>query len=181
MARLGSLEVLSYLLIISLVRELGPLLTAIVVILRSGSAIALEIGYMNVLGETEGLEMQGIPTLHFLCIPRLLGVSVAVICLIIIFDLVAIAGGFFALWAYQGINVWSFLYNLAVTIRRTDFLIVLTKSLCFGLTIPVVCLYNGFMAYGSITTVPPRVSRALVDCLIYCVFFNVTISVIFSL
>ncbi|MEW5724907.1 MAG: ABC transporter permease, partial [Thermodesulfobacteriota bacterium] len=128
----------------------------------------------------EGLEMQGIPTFHFLCIPRLVGVSVAVICLIILFDLIAIAGGFFAAWTITGVTVWDFLYNLAAGVRRSDFLVVLTKGLCFGVTIPVVCLYHGFQAAGAITTVPPQVSKALVECLLYCVVLNIMISFAFS-
>ncbi|MEW6264757.1 MAG: ABC transporter permease [Thermodesulfobacteriota bacterium] len=180
LARLGNLEGLSVLLIAALIREIGPLVTAIIVVLRSGSAIALEIGYMKVLGEIEGLEMQGIPTLHLLCAPRLLGVATAVVCLIIIFDMISVVGGFFAAWALTDITAWSYFRDLASTIQRSDFLVVLVKGLCFGLMIPVVCMYNGFLAEGAITSVPPRVSRALVDCLLYSVFLNIIVSVSFS-
>ena len=177
--RLGSLDQLGVILIISLIREIGPMLTAIIVILRSGSAIALEIGYMNVLGEIDGLEMQGVSALHFLGVPRLFGVALSVVCLVVFFDIIAIVGGFFAVWILLDITVVTFIHSMLVEIRAVDFLIVLSKSLCFGLTIPVVCLHGGFSAQKSITNVPPRVSRALVDCLIYCVFFNIIISAAF--
>ena len=180
LAKIGTLESLSVLLIVTLVREAGPLLTAIIITLRSGSAIALEIGYMNVLGEIEGLEMQGIPILHFICIPRLIGVAVASVCLVIMFDLIAIAGGFFAAWMITGTTVWDFLYGLATAVERSDFLVVLGKGLSFGITIPIVCMYHGFQARNAITTVPPQVSKALVECLIYCVVLNIMISFSFS-
>lgn len=180
LSRIGSQESLSTLLIAILIREMGPLLTAIIVILRSGSAIALEMGYMNVLHEIEGLEMQGIPPLHFLCIPRLVGVAIAVICLIILFDLIAIAGGYFAAWAIENLNIWNFIYNLAGAISISDFLVVVIKGVCFGFIIPTVCLYNGFRAQGAVNDIPPRVSRAMVDCLIYCVVFSLLITLIFS-
>lgn len=180
LSSIGAQESLATFLIAILLRELGPLLTAIIVVLRSGSAIALEIGYMNVLGEIEGLEMQGIPTLHFLFVPRLLGVTISVVCLVIVFDLIAIAGGFFAAWILTDVNVWNLLHDLAASISRNDFIIVLAKALCFGVIIPVVCMYNGFLAKTAITSIPPRVSRALVDCLLYCVFFSVIITAAYS-
>ena len=177
--QLGSLDQLSVLLVIVLIREIGPNFTAIIVVLRSGSAIAMEIGYMNTLGEIEGLEMQGIPAMHFLCTPRLIGVTISVLCLIILFDFIAVAVGFLAFSVIKGITPWSFYYNLAASMEVEDFLLVAVKGLCFGLTIPVVCLYNGFMAEGSITNVPPMVSRALVDCLINIVFLSIIISAAF--
>ena len=176
LSKLGSPEQISILIIVILIRELGPLLTAIIIILRSGSAIAMEIGYMNVLGEIEGLEMQGIPTLHFLAVPRLIGVTVSVICLIILFDLIALTGGFLAFYALKGVSVLKFLFDLAGNLRAADFWIVALKGISFGLTIAVVCLYHGFMARDAITSVPPRVSRALLDSLIYCVIFSILIT-----
>jgi phospholipid/cholesterol/gamma-HCH transport system permease protein len=177
--KLGSIDDLSVLIIVILVRELGPLLTAVIVILRSGSAIAMEIGYMRVLGELEGLEMQGISTMHFLGIPRLIGVATSVVCLMIVFDMVSVAGGFFAAWVIEDISVGTFLNNIAASLTFSDFVVVALKGLCFGLVIPVVCMYHGFMAEKAITNVPPRVSRALVDCLIYCVMFNIAITAAF--
>jgi phospholipid/cholesterol/gamma-HCH transport system permease protein len=179
LAKLGSMDELAILLIVVLIRELGPILSAMIILLRSGSAIALEIGYMNVLGEIEGLQMQGIPVMHFLCVPRLIGVSTAVLCIVILFDIIAITGGFFAAWIIQDINFWSFLYTLSTTLTRSDFALVVVKGLIFGIMIPVVCLYHGFQARDAITNVPPRVSRALVDCLLYTVFLNILISVAF--
>lgn len=180
LAKVGGLQSLGVVLITVLIREIGPLAVAVIITLRSGSAIALEIGYMNVLGEIEALEMQGIPTLHFICVPRLVGVTVAVVCLMILFDLVAIAGGFFAAWTVTGTTVWNFLYSLSVEVKRSDIMIVLTKGICFGLTIPVVCMYHGFQAQGAITAVPLQVSKALVGCLLYCVVLNIMISFTFS-
>jgi len=177
---IGARDALAGFLIGTLVREVGPILTATIVILRSGSAIALEIGYMNVLGEVDGLQMQGVPALHFLTVPRLFGVATAVICLIIIFELTAIAGGVFAAWTLVDINVLDLLNELAVALKGTDFMVVLAKGLCFGLIIPTICIYEGLMAQEAITSLPPRVSRALVDCLLYCVFTSILISAAYS-
>lgn len=172
----GNLDGLATVLITSIVREGGPLLTAMIIVLRSGSAIAMEIGYMKVLGEIEGVEMQGIPIVHFLFIPRLVGVAVSVMCLMVIFDVIGVVGGLFASWTVMDVTAWDYFYRLGSTLKYNDFLMVLTKGLCFGVIIPVVCMHDGFQAQKAITSVPPMVSRALVDCLIYVVLFNILIS-----
>jgi phospholipid/cholesterol/gamma-HCH transport system permease protein len=179
LVRVGQSDELSTIMILILVRELGPMLTAIVIILRSGSAITMEIGYMKVLGEIEGLEMQGIHPLHYLAVPRLIGVTLAVFCLMIIFNLVAIAGGFIAVWALEGLAIWKLLYDMAGNMNPSTFFLVAIKGISFGLIIPTVCLFKGFQAEGAITSVPPRVSQALVNCLIYCVLVSILISIAF--
>lgn len=180
LSQLGNIEGLSLLLITALVREAGPILTSIVIILRSGSAIALEIGYMNVLGEMDGLRMQGVPVIHLICMPRLIAVTTAVVCLMVFFVFAALGGGAVTMWFYNGLHPWSFFYDLAVNVQASDFHIVILKGLCFGLVIPTVCMHNGFQARGAITGVPPRVSRALVECLIYCIFLNIILSFVFQ-
>jgi phospholipid/cholesterol/gamma-HCH transport system permease protein len=181
LTRVGSREGLASLLAIVVIREVGPLLTAVIVILRSGSAIAIEMGYMTVLREIESIEMQGIHPLHLLAAPRLLGVTAAVVCLSVFFDVVCISGGFFAAWALLDVPPWALLSDLVRALGGTDVMVGSVKALFFGLTISLVCLYHGLRAGGAVTNIPPRVSRALVQCFIACVLVNVLISAIFYL
>jgi phospholipid/cholesterol/gamma-HCH transport system permease protein len=181
LTRVGSREVLASLLTVVIIREVGPLLTAVVVILRSGSAIAIEMGYMTVLGEIESIEMQGIDPLHFLAIPRLVGVTVAVVCLIVFFNVVSIIGGFVAAWALVDIPFWALFYDLARAVNGIDLIVGSVKALMFGLTIALVCMFHGFRTGDAITNIPPQVSSAMVDCFILCTFFNVLISALFYL
>jgi phospholipid/cholesterol/gamma-HCH transport system permease protein len=120
--------------------------------------------------------MQGLPVFHVLAGPRLIGVMVSMLCLMILFDLVAVVGGFLTIWAVSGIAIGNFFINLASAFRWQDFLVVGLKGVVFGLIIPVVCIYHGLKAEGNITSVPPRVSQALVDCLAYMVVFSILIS-----
>lgn len=180
-SRFGGRESLVPFLVMVIVREVGPLATAVIVTLRSGSAVAVEIGYMSVLGEMEGLEMQGIHPFHLLALPRLAGVALAVVCLFICFGLVAIVGGFLAAWAMIDLSPWRLFYDLGQSITGTDLIVGLSKALAFGLTIPLVCLYHGFRVGQAVTTIPPQVSRALVDCFIYCIIVNIIISALFYL
>lgn len=177
LATLGNQEALNIIIVVTLMRGIGPLITAMIILLRSGSAIALEIGYMNVLGEIEGLEMQGIPVLHFLCIPRLIGVLVSVLCMIVVFNVVAVAGGYLVGRAMNFFTFSDYIYNIGVAIKWTDFVSMFLKGVSFGLIIPVVCMHSGFQAQGAITNVPPRVSQALVDCMLYLIVANIIITV----
>jgi len=181
LTRVGSREGLATLLTVVIIREAGPLLTAVVVTLRSGSAVAIEMGYMTVLREIESLEMQGIHPLHLLVAPRLLGVMVAVICLSVFFDVVCIGGGFFAAWVLLDVPPWALLSDVIRALGGTDVLVGSVKALFFGIFISLVCLYHGFRAGEAMTNIPPRVSRALVQCFIVCVLVNVLISAIFYL
>lgn len=181
LTRVGSREILATLLTVVIIRELGPLLTAVIVIIRSGSAIAVEMGYMSVLSEIESIEMQGINPLHLLAIPRLAGVTVAVVCLFVFFDMVSIFGGFLAAWVLVDVQLWTLFIDLARAITGTDFIVGSVKATLFGITISLVCLYHGLNAGGAVTNIPPQVSRALVDCFIFCTVFNVVISALFYL
>jgi phospholipid/cholesterol/gamma-HCH transport system permease protein len=181
LSRVGSREGLASLLTVVIIREVGPLLTGVVVTLRSGSAIAIEMGYMTVLREIESIEMQGIHPLHLLVAPRLLGVTVAVICLSVFFDVVSIGGGFFAAWVLLDVPPWALLSDLIRALGGTDVMVGSVKALFFGVTISLVCLYHGFRAGEAMTNIPPRVSRAMVQCFIVCVLVNVLISAIFYL
>ena len=181
LTRVGSREVLASLLSVVIIREVGPFLTAVIVILRSGSAIAIEMGYMSVLREIESIEMQGINPLHLLAIPRLVGVTVAVICLVVFFNVVSLFGGFLAAWALVDVPLHTLFDDLALAVSGTDFIVGSVKSVMFGLIISLVCLYHGFTTIEAITNVPQQVSRALVYCFILCIFFNVLISALFYL
>ncbi len=111
--RVGGEEVIGSLLVIIIIRELGPLVTAVVVILRSGTAISIELGYMKVLKEIQTLSMQGINPLHLIAIPRLIGMIISLICLFVIFDIVAILGGAIDAWILKEIPLSNFLNTVA--------------------------------------------------------------------
>jgi phospholipid/cholesterol/gamma-HCH transport system permease protein len=129
LTRVGSRNVLASLLTVVIIREVGPLLTAVVVTLRSGSAIAIEMGYMTVLREIESLEMQGIDPLHFLTLPRLVGVTVAVICLIVFFNVVSIFGGFVVAWTLVDVPFWALFSDLALELNGIDIIVGSVKAL----------------------------------------------------
>ncbi len=167
--------------VLIIVRELGPILTAFLIILRSATAVTIEVGYMNVLHEVDALEMSGIDPLWIVCVPRLVGITSAIVCLFIVFDIVAIVGGYALVWIITYIHLGDFLLQIANAISVADITVGLIKAVLFGITITVTCLYHGFKTQRHITQIPVAASRASVQCFIYCLIISAVISLLFYL
>ena len=167
--------------VLIIVRELGPILTAFLIILRSATAVTIEAGYMNVFHEIDALEMSGIDPIWIVCVPRLVGITSAILCLFIVFDIVAIVGGYAIVWIITYIHLGEFLLQIANAISVADITVGLIKALLFGITITVTCLYHGFKTQKHITQIPVAASRASVQCFIYCLIISAVISVLFYL
>ena len=164
-----------------IIRELGSLLTAIIVLLRSGAAVATEMGYMAVLKETKGIEMMGINPVHYLALPRVIGISISMICLFVCFSIISILGGMLLTWMITNLEMSNLIKELSQSIGAVDLFVGMIKSLFFGIFVSLVSLYHGFNAAGALTSIPPRVSRAMVEGLILCISFSALISALFYL
>jgi phospholipid/cholesterol/gamma-HCH transport system permease protein len=160
---------------------LGPIITAFIIILRSATAVTTEISYMNVFHEFDALEMSGIDPFWMICVPRLMGITTAVLCLFIVFDIVAIIGGYAVVWMVTYIYLGDFLSQIANAITAADIAVGIIKAMLFGITITVTCLYHGFNTKKHITQIPVATARASVQCFIYCIIINLMISVLFYL
>lgn len=167
--------------VLLIVRELGPVITALLVILRSATAVTIEISYMRVLNELDAIEMAGMDPIRIVCLPRLVGITSAMLCLFIIFDLVSIMGGYAIVWMVTYIPMGNYLYQIAKAITPSDILVGATKAIMFGFAITVTSLYRGFEMKRQITDVPVATSQAAIECFFYCLVINVFISVIFYL
>ena len=170
---------LGKLVVLLVLREIGPLITAIIVILRSATAVTIEMSYMNVLNEIDALEMAGIDPLHTLCFPRLVGITTAIVSLILVFDLMAIIGGYAIVKGTTMLPVEGFFQQIAKGVVGSDITVGVLKGIFFGITITVTCLYHGFSRKNQITQVPVATSLAAMDCFFYCLVVNIFISFIF--
>jgi phospholipid/cholesterol/gamma-HCH transport system permease protein len=170
---------LGKLVVLLMLREIGPLITAIIVILRSATAVTIEISYMNVLNEIDSLEMAGIDPYYTLCFPRLVGISTAILSLILVFDLMAIIGGYAIVKGITTLPVEGFFQQIARGVVGADIVVGLLKGVFFGVIITVTCLYHGLSHKSQITQVPIATSRAAVDCFFYCLVINIFISFLF--
>ena len=165
--------------VLLIVREVGPIVTAMIVILRSATAVTIEISYMQVLHELDAMEMSGIDPLRVVCVPRLAGITFALVGLFIVFDLVSIIGGYSVVWLLTYIPMSSFLNQISKALTLTDITVGILKAVLFGIMITMTCLYRGFEMKSQITDVPVATSRSSIECFLYCLVINVFISIIF--
>lgn len=161
------------------IREIGPLITALVVIARSGSAIAIELGQMKLKGEIEYLEALGISGEHYLLMPRILGVGVALFVLNVYFDLLAVSSGFIVAWLGWQIPLSLIKQGIISVLTLNELLISCSKSALFGVVIATVSCRAGLKVGDSITQIPQAGTKAVIQAMIIVFVVDVLISLIF--
>jgi phospholipid/cholesterol/gamma-HCH transport system permease protein len=156
LVRFGSVSLLGSAVGLSLIRELGPVLTALMVIGRAGSAMCAEIGIMRVDNQIDALECMAIDPYRYLFAPRILAGIICVPILTAVFILVGIFGGYFVGVILFGVSPGSYFQGMSDTILNRDLFMGFSKSLVFGLLIVWIACDKGFNlhldkhgAYGS--------------------------------
>ncbi len=159
----GQSQMLGPLLVTVVARELGPLLTNIVVIVRSSGAMATELGVLKVSGEVRVLENHGKDPFLYLVMPRVLGVALSTFCLTIVFILVAFASGYlFGAWLGTGSRDISLFANTVLNaLHPKDVAGILVKSTLPALFTSASCCIRGLGVGGEITNIPRATQRAL--------------------
>lgn len=158
----GQSQLLGPLLVSVVARELGPVLINIVVIVRSGSVMATELGIMKIDGRIQAIEAQGVPPFTSLVLPRVAGAAVSALCLTVVFILVAFASGYlFGAWMGTGSRAfWFFTDTVVHAIQPHDAIGILAKSLLPALFTGASCCISG-LGVGAVTDLPPMTQRAL--------------------
>jgi phospholipid/cholesterol/gamma-HCH transport system permease protein len=175
----GGAGMIGNMLVVIIVRELGPLMTALVVIARSGTAVASEIGNMRANREIEALETMGINPLSYIVFPRIIGGIVSVVTLAFYYITIAILGGFFLTKLLQDLSLSFYLDSLLKAFAFEDLWLFLLKNIFSGMIIFGVCCYQGLSVKRSHTEVPVVTTQAVVDSIIYVVVFNVSVTSLF--
>ena len=178
---LGGGAMLGNLMVVIVVRELAPLLTALIVIARSGTAVASEIGNMRVNREIEALESMGIHPLSYVVFPRLMGGIVSVICLAVYYVLIACMGGYLVTSLLHDLPFSYFADSLASAFSSIDFGLFILKNTFSGAIIFMISCYQGLLVKQSPHEVPQVTTKAVVNCVIYVVAFNMTVTILFYL
>jgi phospholipid/cholesterol/gamma-HCH transport system permease protein len=159
----GQSQLLGPLLVAIVARELGPILTNIVVIVRSSSAMATELGVLKIRGDVGVLEGQGLDPFSQLVLPRVLGVTVSTFCLTIVFILGALASGFF-FGAWLGMTSrdgWFFTNSVLHALHPRDMVSIFTKSILPALFTSASCCICGLGVGEAVTDIPRATQRAL--------------------
>jgi phospholipid/cholesterol/gamma-HCH transport system permease protein len=178
---LGGSEMIGNLLVVIVVREIGPLLTALVVIARSGTAVSTEVGNMRANREIEALESMGINPMSFIVFPRILGGVVSVVCLCFYFIVISLIGGFFISSLIQELPFSFYLDSLVRALAVEDMFLFIVKSAFSGMIIFVVSCYQGLQVKRSPHEVPQVTTKAVVDSIIYVTVFNMSVTALFYL
>ena len=147
LVRFGSVSLLGSAVGLSLIRELGPVLTALMVIGRAGSAMCAEIGIMRSEEQIDALECMSIDPIRYLIVPKLIATVLSVPLLTALFDVVGIAGGLLVGVVGFGVSSGAYLEGMAESVLFTDVLMGLVKSLVFGLLIVWISCAKGFFLH----------------------------------
>jgi len=158
---------LGRILVWTVVREVGPLLAAIVVVARSGPAVATELASMRLRGEIDALWVMGIDPLAYLIVPRLVGLTVGLMALIVWFQGVAVAGGL-ALGALTmgDPSLLAAFSAIPTELRLSDIGQVFVKSLFFGGAVAASACYRGYLDHSSPTEIPQAATAAVMQSLL---------------
>ncbi|MBX3223245.1 MAG: MlaE family lipid ABC transporter permease subunit [Labilithrix sp.] len=157
---------------ISITRELAPLMTAIIVVGRSGAGFAAEIGTMKVSDEIDALRVMGLQPIARLVIPRLVALALVLPVLALVSDVVGIAGGLFVAVVSLDVTAHAYLLETRRALVGWDVWQGLIKSAPFGVTIALIACQQGFAASGGAESVGRRTTTTVVSCLFTLVLLD---------
>ena len=174
--RFGALHYVASAVAISMTRELGPLMTAIVVIGRSGSAFAAEIGTMKVTEEIDALETMALNPVQFLVTPKFLAMVVMMPCLTVWADFMGILGGSLFGISSAGFTFGGYLNATVEALLMRDIVSGLIKSVMFGMVITAVGCHEGFSTGAG----AEEVGRSTTAAVVMSIFLVVIVDLVFT-
>jgi phospholipid/cholesterol/gamma-HCH transport system permease protein len=162
LSRFGSDAFLGPLVALSLIRELGPVIAALMVAGRAGSAITAEIGIMRNGQQLDAMELMGLNPYRYVVVPTFLAAMIAMPLLACIFDLVGIWGGYLVGVHVLGVSGGTYLGEISVQLRMSDILGGVYKAITFGGIISWVCCYKGYYSEFGAEGVSRATTQAVV-------------------
>ncbi|GAC1495627.1 MAG: MlaE family lipid ABC transporter permease subunit [Vulcanimicrobiaceae bacterium] len=159
-------------------RELGPMLTAVVVAGRAGAAIAAELGSMVVTEQIEALAALGLSPVRMLVVPRLLAMIAILPILVIFADIISIVGGMFLAKTVANISYEQFFESARVYSAFIDFVKGMLKAVVFAIIIVVIGCYQGFGVRGGAAGVGKATTGAVVTSIILIFMSNFLLSIL---
>lgn len=182
LTKIGAQDHIGTVMVTVVVRELGPLAAVLLVLVRVGTAIVVELGTARALGEVEALEALGIDPVHYLVVPRLIGMMVAVLALTVYLILVAFGAGYlFAFLQDVPLQPAHYFGQIAGALRWQDFVLLTLKTVTFGFAVAVVVCFEGLARPLRLEDVPQATTRAVVRSLTACVLADALFIVIYLL
>jgi phospholipid/cholesterol/gamma-HCH transport system permease protein len=178
--RLGATQYLGTVMVLVVVRELGPLISALLVLARIGTANVVELGTSRATGEVEALEALGIDPVHYLVVPRVLGMAIGIFSLTVYLIIGALVSGY--IWAFLQdvpLRPGDYFAQLAGSLTVLDFVTLAVKTVSFGFIIAIVTCYHGLAQPLRLEEVSYATVRAVAQSVIACVLIDALFIVIY--
>jgi phospholipid/cholesterol/gamma-HCH transport system permease protein len=166
---------------ISITRELGPLMVAIIVAGRSGSAFTAEIGTMKVSEEVDALQVMGFNIVNFLVMPRLMAILIAMPILVIIADLLGIFGGLLAALSSLDITAIGYFNRMQIVLGINDVASGIIKSIIFGFFITIIGCFRGLQVKGGAESVGKYTTSSVVTSIFHIILIDAIFTIIFPI
>ena len=165
---------------VSVLREIGILLTAIVVAGRSGSAFTAQIGSMKVNEEVDAMRTLGLDPIQVLVIPRVLALVLMLPLLAFFSDIMGLLGGALMAWSVLDVSPGMFIERLNTSIGMWTFWVGIIKAPVFGLLIALVGCYEGLQVANSAESVGSRTTRSVVESIFLVMIVDAVFSIFFA-
>ena len=173
--KFGSAGVLGSAVSLSLVRELGPVMTAIMITARAGSSMTTEIGIQRISEQIDALSTMRIDPIRFLISPRIAASIISFPLLTAFFDLIGIVGGYITGVAMLGLDAGTYFYRVESSIEMQDITGGFVKAIVFAILVSTVCCFQGYFAhmrkdsYGAKAVGLSTTSAVVVSCVLILV------------
>jgi phospholipid/cholesterol/gamma-HCH transport system permease protein len=180
LAKVGAISYLGSTMVIVVVRELGPLLAAFLVLARVGTAHVIELGMARAQGEVEALEALGIDPVHYLIVPRVIGLALGIFSLTVYLILGALASGWlFAFLQDVALTPGDYFKQIVESLSWLDFALLALKTMAFGFFIAVVTCYHGLAQPLRLEDVSRVAVRAVTQGVMACVLIDALFIVLY--
>ncbi len=170
LVKLGSVGALGSAISLSLVREMGPVLAAIMIAARAGSGTTAEIGILRISEQVDALYTMGVDPLRYLISPRIAASIISFPLLTAFFDLIGIIGGYLTGVLLLGTNGGTYLYRVQSSLSMVDIRGGFVKALVFGAIVSCICCFQGYFChmrtdgYGAKAVGLATVSAVVLSC-----------------
>jgi phospholipid/cholesterol/gamma-HCH transport system permease protein len=165
---------------VSILRELGVLLSAIIIAGRSGSAFTAQIGTMQVNEEIDALRTLGLDPIEVLVLPRFFGLTITLPLIVFYADFMGLLGGALMSWAVLGINFPAFLSQLHSAVGMWTLWVGVIKAPFFAAIIALVGCYEGLNVTRSAESVGRLTTQAVVESIFFVIVMDAAFSIVFS-
>jgi phospholipid/cholesterol/gamma-HCH transport system permease protein len=175
LVKFGSTGVLGSAIALSLIRELGPVLTAIMITARAGSAMAAEIGVLRISEQIDALQTMRIDPVRYLISPRLAASLISFPLLTAFFDLIGIFGAYATGVVLMGLDAGTFFYRVQSSVEIQDITGGFVKAVVFAVIVATVCCFQGFFthlrrdSYGAKAVGLSTTSAVVLSCVLILV------------